>query len=383
MNLFNVDDNINYLLLTMGKPITINNAPATAIIGYSDNKDIEEKKIITKCPIKRGDLLVINDHNYLIYNEINDKRQDCYYKAYAQSCNYNIKFNFSGTVKNFYTITTTQVLDITTNQYMELPDGKIQVMLQNNVDTSKIAVQQRFLSMGYAYIVNGIDRSKTGLIILNCSVSTFNTNDDKNNEIADRWQYETKYVYTIETTNTDASLAQNSTLQFSVTVRNNGAEITNPTLTYTSNNSYCSVSSTGLIIASEIGTSIITASFTGADGTTKTISITITVTEPAVTHSYSLVINGNSDVTEGYSENYAITVKDNGNTITDKTVTWSLLDKAGTAPCPSNIATLSGITGTGCTVNGVVMNNYCTLKAVMNDDNSITVTKALTIVGGW
>ena len=382
MNLFNVDNDINYLLLTMGKQITINGSTATAIIGYSNNKEIEEKKIITKSPLKRGDLLFINSHNYFIYNEINGLRQDSYYKGYARSCNYNIKFNFSGMIKTFPAITTTQVLDITTNKYMELAEGKIQVILQNNIDTNKIVLQQRFLSMGYAYTINGIDRSKTGLIILNCSVTDFIDNDDKDNEIADRWQYETKHVYTIETTNIDASLAQNTTLQFNVTVKDNGTALTNPTIVYTSNNSNCSVDSVGIVTANLLGTSVITATFTGTDGTVKSISINITVTEPVVTHSYALTINGADTVTEGASENYTITVKDNGTVVTE-TVTWSLLNDTGTSTCDSNIATLSNATGISCTVNGVSSVNYCTLKAILDVDNAVSILKNITIVGLW
>lgn len=48
--------------------------------------------------------------------------------------------------------------------------------------------------MGYAYQVNGIDKSKVGLVILSCSVTAFTVDDDKDNEIVDRWLYEVKHI---------------------------------------------------------------------------------------------------------------------------------------------------------------------------------------------
>lgn len=298
MNLFNVDSDIDYLLLTMGKPISINGSSATAIIGYTSNKDIEEKKIITKSQLGRGDIIVANNHNYIVTNEINDKRQDCYYKAYAQSCNYNIKFNFNGTVKAIPSIIASGIFDIETGKYYSFASGKIQVTLQNTVDTNTIFLQERFIKMGSAWKVSGIDKTKTGLITLSCDLDSFLTNDDKDNEIA-----------------------------------------------YNSN---------------------------------------IPTPTPTPTTDYSIAINPNiADITEGSSQQFTVEVKSNGNVVTDKTVTWTLLNQAGTSTCASSVATLTNITGTSCTFNAVAMGNVCKLKAVLNTDNTVSASKDINIVGGW
>lgn len=369
MNLFNVDNDINYLLLTMGKPITINNNPAIAIIGYSDNKDVEEKKIITKAKLGRGDLIVANNHNYIVTNEINDKRQDCYYKGYAQSCNYNIKFNLNGTDKEFPSIIESKFFDIATGKYFSSVDGEIYITLQDNIFTSQIALKNTFIVMQNYWEVQGIDKTKIGLITLTCKITS------------------ALETYTIETTNTDSSIELNKTLQFVVTVKKGSyTVITNPTIIYSSNNANCSVDTAGLITANTIGTSIIIASYTCPNGMVKSIGITITVIEPkpVVTHSYSLSIAPIvSEITEGSSQNYTITVNDNGNVVTDKTVTWTLLNQVGTSSCASNVATLTNITGTSCTVNAVTMGNVCKLKAVLDADNTILTAMDINIVGGW
>lgn len=141
MNLYDLKQDIDYMLLMFGKSITINNIAATALAGYSGNTEIEEKKIITKSPVKRGDLIFYNGQNYLVNDDTTGLKDNAYYKVLAQRCNYKIKFNFSGSVKSFPALSTTKVLDINTSKYMELADGKIQVILQDNADTKQIVLQ--------------------------------------------------------------------------------------------------------------------------------------------------------------------------------------------------------------------------------------------------
>lgn len=381
MNLFNVDNDINYLLLTMGKPILVNGSNATAIIGYADNKEVEEKKIITKENIKRGDLVTINNHNYLVYNEINDKRQDTYFKAYARSCNYQIKFNFGGNVKSFYGIISTKVLDITENKYMELAEGKIQVVLQDNVDTRKIVTKQRFISMGSAFEVTGIDKSKVGLIILNCNITVFNDYDDRDNEIVDRWKYEIKHSYTLETSNTDTSIEEGKTLQFNVIAKDNNVVIENPNIVYSANNSNCNVDATGLITANNKGTSTITATFTAEDGTIKSVSITITVIEQIVVNNYTISITGSDVINVNNSEEYTAVVKNNG-VVVNLPVTWILLDET-LNPLSVDIAEIKNITDNTCSVYGAESGNDIVLKATLNADTSKTAILEIFIGGGW
>ncbi len=91
MDIFNVEEDMNYLIQTIGKPILLNGTSINAIVSSGKNKEIEEKAFTAKELLKRGDLIVSNDHNYLAINEINGQRQNTCYKAYAQSCNYNMK----------------------------------------------------------------------------------------------------------------------------------------------------------------------------------------------------------------------------------------------------------------------------------------------------
>lgn len=186
MNLFNIDNDIDYILSQAGKEIKINNVPTTAIIGsMSDNIEYDDKKIITKTSISRGSEIEYDNYKYIILSEINGKRFDTYYKGIMRRYNYNIKFNFNGTVKEFPAIIETKMLDIETGQYLSLPVGKILVTMQDNAETQPIKIQDKFIKMNSAWEIKGIDKSKVGLIILHCEKTDFTATDDVENEIID------------------------------------------------------------------------------------------------------------------------------------------------------------------------------------------------------
>lgn len=263
MNLFAniVDNDIDFLLLQMGKPITINNNPTTAIVSYVDGEN-DNKKFITKSLLQRGDLVNFENRKYLVTNEINGQRYDNYYKGIGRHCNYNIKFDFSGTVKEFPVFIDMQMLGVDVNQYLTTATGKIIVTMQSNIDTQAIKLDMRFIKMNSAWKVIGLDYSKDNLLVLTCNKDIFYTNnDDIENEIADRWLYETKHNYAFSISNKPTiSIKQGSTYQVNITATDNGSNYT-PVVTYTSSNTdIATIDGSGLISGIGAGTTTITAS---------------------------------------------------------------------------------------------------------------------------
>lgn len=377
--MFSIDNDFDFLLLQMGKQIIINGNTATAIIGYADNKEFDDKKIITKSSIKRGDLIEIGDYKYIVISDTSDKRYDTYYKAIARRCIYNIFFNFAGTIKEFPAIVTSKIFDTEQGKYMQLAEGQIQVTLQDNADTSNIQLQQRFIIMGDAWKVTGIDKAKNGLIILNCEIDVFNDNDDKNNEIADRWQYEQQHIYSISITNGDnASMFINDTLQLNCECKCDNIIIDNPQITYTSNNpAIATVNTTGLITAIAEGNTTITATWQGVSD-----SINITVSQPQQSHNYSIVLNGSDTIKIGYIENYTAKVFDNGVETSGKSVTFSIRNEDNSTPC---YGTLQNITSTSTDISipfiSEYVGKYIILKVVLDEDANIIAEKIIQIKG--
>jgi len=288
---------------TMPKKALINNLPV--------NRQADIRTISTTTEIKRGDLVNWDGGNWLIISEIGHKRYT-YYKGIIQRCNYNIKFNFEGTIKQFPAIVDSRVFDVETNQYLSIPAGKIVVTMQSNVDSENINIGQRFIKMKQAWKVTGIDRTKNGLLMLYCDLDTITASDDVVNEIANAGDY----IYTLEITNGEtSSIQEGSTLQLNAVVKLNGNPVDNKTVMYSTNNpSIASVDENGLVTAISAGDCIITASLAENSNVYDTIYITVTALPQ---HNYAVTISGSTSIVKTKTATYTATFTDNGIPITE------------------------------------------------------------------
>ena len=312
-----------YLLSMAGDDIYLNNdtMPKKALINNLPvNRQADIRTISTTSEIKRGDLINWFNENWLIISEIGQKRYT-YYKGIIQKCNYNIKFNFSGTIKQFPCIVDSKVFDTETNQFFSLPAGKIVVTMQNNVDSENIALNQRFISMKQAWKVTGIDRTNNGLLMLWCDLDSIISSDDLVNEIANAGDY----IYTLEITNGEtANIQETSTLQLNVVVKLNGNVVTDKTVTFSCDNpSIASVDENGLVTAISAGECIITASLTDNPNVYDTISITVTALPQ---HNYAVTISGSTSIVKTKTATYTATFTDNAVPITEESEFWLTAD---------------------------------------------------------
>jgi len=301
---------------TMPKKALINNLPV--------NRQADIRTIATKEEIKRGDLINWDGGNWLIISEIGHKRYT-YYKGIIQRCNYNIKFNFEGTIKQFPAIVDSRVFDVETNQYLSIPAGKIVVTMQSNVDSENINIGQRFIKMKQAWKVTGIDRTKNGLLVLWCDLDMIDSSDDLENEIANAGDY----VYTLEITNGEtANVQETSTLQLNVVVKLNGEVVTDKAIIFSCDNTLiATVDENGLITGISAGECIITASLQDNPQVYDTIVITVTAEEQ---HNYAVTISGNTSITKNYTATYTATFTDNGVPITQESFFYITADDSST-----------------------------------------------------
>lgn len=324
MNLFDFPNNDYLYLLSMaGDDIYINNdtMPKKALINNLPvNRQADIRTIATKEEIKRGDLINWDNEYWLIISEIGHKRYT-YYKGIIQRCNYNIKFNFEGTIKQFPAIVDSRVFDVETNQYLSIPAGKIVVTMQSNVDSENINIGQRFIKMKQAWKVTGIDRTKNGLLMLYCDLDIIISSDDLENEIANAGDY----VYTLEITNGEtSSIQEGSTLQLNVVVKLNGNVVTDKTISFSCDNtSIATVDDTGLVTAISAGECIVTASLAESPNVYDTISITVTALPE---HNYTVTISGNTSIIKNYTATYTATFTDNEVPITETSEFWLTAD---------------------------------------------------------
>ncbi|WP_025843749.1 hypothetical protein [Brevibacillus agri] len=237
INLFQPNpDDFRYILESFGQWITVNNQPVQAVITNTPINqtsaaiDFDDKKLATLTPIKCGDIVHYNDEDWLIISEINGQRYGKY-KGIIRVCDYPIKFNIEGTVKEFPTIIDGKVFDTETGQFMTLPNSKILVTLQENQETLQIEVGQRFIKMGSAWQVDAIDRTHKGLLRLWCKQDQFNKAvDDVENEIADAGRYESPDDDTGQGNNTltingDSDIIINRTKTWTTTLIQYGQQV--------------------------------------------------------------------------------------------------------------------------------------------------------------
>ncbi|ANW98720.1 hypothetical protein CSTERTH_06595 [Thermoclostridium stercorarium subsp. thermolacticum DSM 2910] len=323
MNIFDFPQNDYLYLLSMaGDNIYLNNGtiPKKALINNLPvNRQADIRTIATKEEIKRGDLVNWDNEYWLIISEIGHTRYT-YYKGIIQKCNYNIKFNFQGTIKEFPAIVDSKVFDTETNQFFSVPAGKIVVTMQDSVDSENIALNQRFISMKNAWKVTGIDRTKNGLLVLWCELDSIISSDDLVNEIANAGDY----IYTLEITNGEtSSIQEGSTLQLNVQVKLNDNTVEKEVIYSSDNSSIATVDENGLVTAISAGDCIITASLAENPNVYDTITITVTALPQ---HNYAVTISGSTSIVKTKTATYTATFTDNGTPITEESFFYITAD---------------------------------------------------------
>ena len=247
-NMFEPMADFLFILDSIGEDVKINNIEIQAVITNANtpkNTDYDEKFISTITEIERGNLIDYNDANWLVINQIADSRYNSKYKGLMRKCDYSILFNFEGNILEFPVLIDSKLMKVSEDKYFILPDGTIMVTLQENTDTNNIAIDQRFIKLGYAWKVTGVDKSKKGLIILTCEQDLISGTDDMVNEIANLGSY--TFVVTINNVE-PITLTVGDTRQLDVTVTRNGTAVQNPSLIYSSSDTNTiSVSETGII----------------------------------------------------------------------------------------------------------------------------------------
>lgn len=376
-----INPNIDFLLYEKGETFLLNGVPQKGLfMEVTDKISFYDDIILTsKIPFETGNAISYQDSNWLVISQVqeNDDEDISIYRARIRKCNYTIKFNFLGNVKPFPAILSTKALDVQSDKYLTLPVGKIIVSLQDNVDSRDIILAQRFLIMGQPWKVSGIDKSQIGLIILNCDYDSFTSSDDKVNEIANRWTYETVHTYILTIDNGISAMVNiNNIITLNASVTDNGVAMTNPDITYLSSDSaIASVDNAGKVMGIGLGTANITAQMTNNPTVNDTLEIT--VQEAPVTHNYSITITGSATIKVNQSQSYVSHFYDNGIEVLDQSGTWTIASPNPDAT--TNIyATINSQTGNSASVkatsNTSYYQKYFNLICTMNSDNAITGT---------
>lgn len=240
-----LDTDIDYLIKEVGKDIKINNIDSKAIINNVGN-ETDDKRIITKSELKRGDYINYNILYFLVLDEINDKRYNTYNKAIIRRCNFDIKFVIGDRLYLYYAIVEGDKFYIQNDSIISMSADTITVTLPKTDVTKQIKEQDCFIKFNKKWEIQGINYTKSGLIILNCQATAIDaTLDDLENEIANKdkladttiiypftdiepqepQEPEPTQNYTIELENNYESLVFGLPVEFTATVYQNGQQV--------------------------------------------------------------------------------------------------------------------------------------------------------------
>lgn len=178
---------LEYLFDSAGQPVLINEIERQAIITNPSISENEERYIHTLDKVAQGDLVSMDNENYLIISETVSKRGGKY-KSLIRHCNYIIELagettqeligyddegrpvyiTVEGEPISIPSIIENKSFAVSGSQIL-VADNQIIVIVQDNeINKGKFAVNGTFTVMNKNWKVLNNDRTKRGLLILTC-----------------------------------------------------------------------------------------------------------------------------------------------------------------------------------------------------------------------
>ena len=270
----------------------------------NDNENQRETIVIyydVTAPVRPGTLVM---YGYGVYLALNREtvENDVYYKSTLVKCNGVYNEN-SGAVMNipFYSDNMKYSVSVGNNTITML-NGNIEIITEENSLSKKIAIDQKFNEFGRTFNVCNL-YSMDGILHIIAEVYSNMT---------------PTYTYSVVIDGTPTtSLKTGETVQLTATTYMGETITTGATLDWTSSdNTIATVDGTGLVTCVSEGTATITCTWVEQD-VKGTATINISNTEPVTPTGYTYTISGNTNLKNGFSRTYTLTITDSsGNDIT-------------------------------------------------------------------
>jgi hypothetical protein len=262
----------NQAIKRNGKECTIHSNTFMAIFKeISDNKtSIDSKYLLTEYDLNQGDIITYDSNKYFVITK-NENINNVYnvYTIQKEFQTVNLAVGTALYKKDVIFNGSNTAIDY--NTYINLLNGHITLLVQNNSITNQIDLQSRFIKFNHAWKITSIDKSKEGLLTIIGDLDTIAEGDDLINEIPNGGHMA---VTNINVTPNSISLQPLETQQLTVTVDVEGTLVENPTITYSSDNeSIATISNTGLVTCIVSGNCNIIVTYKDADGNITTTEV--------------------------------------------------------------------------------------------------------------
>lgn len=271
---------------------------------FKENNDIDSNKdikyLLTLESLNLGEIVEISGVKYIVVKKIDSNTVYNNYLLYK--CNISIKFNISNNIMGFEGFIDSNSIKLQENKYISMDESIFTLVIPySNINFT----DKRFIKWNDAFKITSIDYTKQGLLYLRVENDVTSSNDDLENEIADRWSTENpKPNYTFDIpTSISVNVEGESTLIYSI--KNNGVDVVNPNVELSIGNINIATITEDKVKGVTEGNTTLNMLFHGLDKD-YSFNIDIVVTEPVPvepTYTYTVTsVDGTFNI-EQYSAN--------------------------------------------------------------------------------
>lgn len=249
-----IDKQWDFFKFEKGESIIINATQTTAIISDATDKPsyYDDKYIRTDVSLKTGDIIEYQNNKWIVISQ-EDKNEKSY-KAKMRRSNYKVKVVLDEVLHEFDAIIETVNVSINESKYVDTAAGKITVTITTGLFSNDIDINNRFIKLGYAWKVVGVDRSKIGLNIIHAEKDLISSNDDIDNEIANKSSIA---VWSISVADTNRKIELGSDYTYIATILKNATEYSGTNLIWQSSDSNIATVNNGVVHGIAVGFAVI------------------------------------------------------------------------------------------------------------------------------
>lgn len=249
-----IDKQWDFFKFEKGESITINATQTTAIISDATDKPsyYDDKYIRTDVSLKTGDIIEYQNNKWIVISQ-EDKNEKSY-KAKMRRSNYKVKVVLDEVLHEFDAIIETVNVSINESKYVDTVAGKITVTITTGLFSNGIDINNRFIKLGYAWKVVGVDRSKIGLNIIHAEKDLISSDDDIDNEIANKSSIA---VWSISVADTNRKIELGSDYTYTATILKNATEYSGTNIIWQSSDSNIATVNNGVVHGIAVGFAVI------------------------------------------------------------------------------------------------------------------------------
>ncbi|MDR1772488.1 MAG: Ig-like domain-containing protein [Hungatella sp.] len=313
--------------------------------------------------IKQGNIFILNGNKYIILKRLTSENST-YQKYTCVMCNATIKWLYDTDDMIIYDVYMKENIQdsLNVNSIGVTTSSKGEFLLSLNQDSKRIGTNGRFFCGAYILPWKVTDINYlNGIVYLYAERTTVLPTDDRDDGIADRWNYETKpNKYVVDIKESAIEIVKGKTQTLTVTVSKDDSTMNPlPTVEWTiDDNSICSIDAYNVVTGLSVGQTKITGSYKANENDkVKTDSVNVTVTETSI-EVEEIEINPPYD----YNNYYGLLQGDTETFISSisgvSSPQWNITLNANGVASTNYTSTINNATGTFTVENKKLSSNY-------------------------